>query len=332
MKRKDFERAVGDTTHAATDLGKEALATASAYVQQAQDYIAPRAQEALHQASDYLGPRAQDALHQAQDYITPLAKDAKKRSARLAADTMDTLQPRLDDALGKVTPAVDAAYARFAPVLDDARSKVQYELLPKLSEVLHEAAETAARIELPEVVEPPAAKRSVWGTLGKLLLAGGLVAGIVFALKKFLAPSDSGWQAHEPSTPYVPTKTETLVEDLTSAADDTADAATEWLEERAPRLDDTADAAADAVADASDDVADAAAETGEGDAAPFAGSPYGDGSFVGNEPPEGFSIKGNERSMKYHVPGNGGYERTMADVWFDSEASAEAAGFKKAQR
>ena len=43
-------------------------------------------------------------------------------------------------------------------------------------------------------------------------------------------------------------------------------------------------------------------------------------------------IKGNERSMKYHVQGNGGYQRTIADVWFASEEAAVAAGFSKAQR
>ena len=58
----------------------------------------------------------------------------------------------------------------------------------------------------------------------------------------------------------------------------------------------------------------------------------GDGSYVGSEPPEGFVIKGNERSMKYHVQGNGGYERTIADVWFSSEDAAEAAGFTRAKR
>ncbi|GAE78748.1 hypothetical protein JCM18920_272 [Cutibacterium acnes JCM 18920] len=30
-------------------------------------------------------------------------------------------------------------------------------------------------------------------------------------------------------------------------------------------------------------------------------------------------IKGNDRSMKYHVPGSGGYDRTIADVWFATE-------------
>ena len=59
---------------------------------------------------------------------------------------------------------------------------------------------------------------------------------------------------------------------------------------------------------------------------------YGEGSYVGATPPEGFNIKGNERSKKYHLAGSGGYERTIAEVWFNSEEAAQAAGFTKAQR
>ena len=63
------------------------------------------------------------------------------------------------------------------------------------------------------------------------------------------------------------------------------------------------------------------------------GSKYsGEGVYVGNEPPEGFTIKGNERSMKYHVPDSSGYGRTIAEVWFNSEEAAQAAGFIRAQR
>ena len=61
-------------------------------------------------------------------------------------------------------------------------------------------------------------------------------------------------------------------------------------------------------------------------------TPFGEGSFVGAEPPEGFTIKGNDRSMKYLVPESVGYERTIADVWFNSEDAAQAAGFTRAQR
>ena len=53
MKRKQFERAVGDTTHAATDLGKDALAQAQAYLLQAQEYLAPRAEDAYKSAKGY---------------------------------------------------------------------------------------------------------------------------------------------------------------------------------------------------------------------------------------------------------------------------------------
>ena len=43
--------------------------------------------------------------------------------------------------------------------------------------------------------------------------------------------------------------------------------------------------------------------------------------------PEGFPIKGNADSMLYHVPGSSHYDRTVAEVWFDTAESAEAAGF-----
>jgi len=44
--------------------------------------------------------------------------------------------------------------------------------------------------------------------------------------------------------------------------------------------------------------------------------------------PKGFPIKGNASSMLYHVPGSAFYKRTIAEVWFRSEAAAEAAGFE----
>jgi hypothetical protein len=73
---------------------------------------------------------------------------------------------------------------------------------------------------------------------------------------------------------------------------------------------------------------------GETAPAPEAGPPRyeGEGVYVGTEPPEGFTIKGNERSMKYHVPESAGYNRTVAEVWFNSEEAAQNAGFVRAQR
>ena len=46
--------------------------------------------------------------------------------------------------------------------------------------------------------------------------------------------------------------------------------------------------------------------------------------------PEGFEVKGNKNSMKYHVPGSRWYAGTTAEIWFDSPANAEAAGFQPA--
>ena len=58
---------------------------------------------------------------------------------------------------------------------------------------------------------------------------------------------------------------------------------------------------------------------------------YGEGSYRGSTPPEGFDIKGNEGSMKFHTTESPWYARTVAEVWFNSEAAAEAAGFVNAQ-
>ena len=69
-------------------------------------------------------------------------------------------------------------------------------------------------------------------------------------------------------------------------------------------------------------------ETEGGTSGKYAGSsvPLEDASVA----PEGFPIKGNEDSMKYHTPDGQWFEQTVAEVWFDSEESAVAAGFTKA--
>ena len=46
--------------------------------------------------------------------------------------------------------------------------------------------------------------------------------------------------------------------------------------------------------------------------------------------PEGFPIKGNEDSKKFHEPDGQWFSQTVAEVWFDSVESAEAAGFTRA--
>ena len=64
-------------------------------------------------------------------------------------------------------------------------------------------------------------------------------------------------------------------------------------------------------------------------------SPYGPGSAFApydGTMPKGFPVKGSAPTMLYHPPRGRFYSRTIADVWFDSEASAEAAGFTRWDR
>lgn len=58
--------------------------------------------------------------------------------------------------------------------------------------------------------------------------------------------------------------------------------------------------------------------------------PYGPGSALSNEDgsdPVGFVVKGNQGSMLFHTDESPNFSSSRADVWFDSEERAKAAGF-----
>lgn len=92
---------------------------------------------------------------------------------------------------------------------------------------------------------------------------------------------------------------------------------------------------ADVAAGAADTTTQAA--TNESAAQPAASvaldePPFGEGSHAPLDDgamPDGYPIKGNADSKLYHVPDSPFYDRTVAEVWFASEAAAEAAGFAK---
>lgn len=65
--------------------------------------------------------------------------------------------------------------------------------------------------------------------------------------------------------------------------------------------------------------------------APDAAHPYGAGSAAADAAgagPDGWTIKGNADSGLYHLPSSPSWKRMRAEVWFESEKAAEAAGFK----
>jgi hypothetical protein len=63
--------------------------------------------------------------------------------------------------------------------------------------------------------------------------------------------------------------------------------------------------------------------------------PYGAGSAspgpVGSGPAD-YAVKGDARSMVYYEEGHPEYEQATAEVWFESAAHAEAAGFRPPRR
>ncbi len=75
-----------------------------------------------------------------------------------------------------------------------------------------------------------------------------------------------------------------------------------------------------------DEVEAAEAAAGDFAAGEWAGSVVPDADGNG---PDTHPIKGNADSMLYHMPNTRYYAVTKAEVWFDTEESAEAAGFSK---
>jgi small subunit ribosomal protein S2 len=109
-------------------------------------------------------------------------------------------------------------------------------------------------------------------------------------------------------------------------ADEKAAATTASPKAEAPKAD-------EAVAEAAPVAESPAATSVETAAEPAAAEgPRGPGSHApleSGEAPEGFTIKGAS-SGKYHTPDSPWYAKTVAEVWFDTVESAEAAGFTAA--
>lgn len=352
MNRKQWAKAVDQRARLAAEKGQAALDLAvvriSPYVEEATRIVEPYVQKASKAGAEY--------ADEARKVVGPMAHDLLVKGAAMAAETLDTLQPRLDAALSKVTPAVEDtvskvapaiedALARVAPAVEKARGKVQHDLIPKFSEALHEAAEhpvareTAKRISLATAAlageleiatpQPVVVRRSPLRKVGTFLLVGAAVAGVAYVVKKMLSTESSGWEAHEPSAAYVADPVASVVDDLTSLDLSAGEADIETPSDAVPEV----ALADDGEAQVSNVVVPlpmAAPGEDDDDAKDFADSDYGEGSYVGAEPPEGYDIKGNDRSMKYHVPGSSYYERTNADVWFNSPEAAETAGFTRA--
>lgn len=132
--------------------------------------------------------------------------------------------------------------------------------------------------------------------------------------------ADTG--AADEAAEVAPASAAVPVEDTTSEAP-AAEATTQTV--------DAADAAvaADAVANESgaQSAAPAEGKTRTGKDLPEGAAAAG---ADGSAPSDEYTVKGNMDSGKYHQPGGRWYEATVAEVWFKTEADAEAAGFKKA--
>lgn len=307
-------------TKAAETVAEDVLEHGSKAFEEVIDFVTPRAQHAV----EVVLPVLEDARGR----IVPVFKDARGRVVPVFEDARDFVAPVLEDAREFIVPRVSEVVERVPPALHHAYETVQHDVYPKIQALWDQAGENpqvaeasrrgraavaALRGDLVLPEPAPVETRRTRGVVGKIFGVLGLAAligALVIAIRAVLGTSDDGWSPVEPirrededeadwgDSPFgEDLATEPDVDTTQSDSDDQAEQ--EMLAEGAP--------------------ADAR-------------NAYGEGAYVGSEPPAGYTIKGNERSMKYHVKEAAGYERTNADVWFNSEEAAQAAGFTRALR
>ncbi len=303
----------------AAPLATNAAAAAGPLAHQAYERTAPLA----HQAYEKTAPLAGQAVHAIADYAHAVAD----RAAPLTEAASHNIAPVLAGGAAAAHQAVD----RVAPALENVRERVSDQLLPSVGTALTTAATSPLAVEAVrrgratvaaargELTLPEEKEGGSW--VKRVAVVAALAGVAVVVVRKLLASGqDSGWQAARPSAPS-PAPTTTTPAPVTTpepsaSVDDAAGTGV---------LDDVVEAQ-----DGGQDPTPEAVSPETVSAEPTASS-YGEGSYTGSEPPEGFVIKGNENSKKYHLPGGGGYDQTVAEVWFDSEEAAERAGFVRAQ-
>jgi hypothetical protein len=363
---------VGPLTHTAADrvspLAQSAADRLAPWANQAVDRVAPYAHQAAdrvspyaHQAADRLGPIAHQAADRfgpiassAAERLAPLAGSAKHRGAQVAHDAVervtDDLLPRLSEALSAAAGAstVVEATKRGQATLAAAKGELKLPEQKKKGRWLKRIAFVAVLGGIAAVIArkflgskdadwqaarptapyapptPPAAPPAAADPAADAVAAdaGDDPQGGASAHQENL-------EANGETVPDQPAEGGDAVEDAT--VDSAEPAADELSPEARSSTGEQVFAEGATEEVAAEDDATVDASTGL-PAAPDGSRYSGEGAYVGDEPPEGFTIKGNERSMKYHVPESSGYARTVAEVWFNSEEAAQAAGFIRAQR
>ena len=295
---------------------EDALEQGSNAFTDAVNYITPRAKQAGQHTYDY----AKDAAQRVSEGVSPFIQDARDRIVPLVSEAAERMQPTLEHAYETAKDRVEHdVYPVFQDLWTDANEN------PTVQEASRRGRSAVAALRgdllLPEPKPVPVKREG--GLLGKILTVLGIAAVVgvvVIVIRAVLGSDDDGWSPAEPMRPGHEDEEAAWGDSPFDSDSDVDTSAQESIDE-----------AEEAMVSEGGPL-NPEDQSGAGESAQRAEQGYGEGAYVGSEPPEGFIIKGNERSMKYHTPEAAGYDRTNADVWFNSEEAALAAGFIRALR
>ncbi len=175
---------------------------------------------------------------------------------------------------------------------------------------------------------PPADADSHWGAAAG---AGAAGAGAVAAGSALSRDDDATWtDSTSDATSTDSTTTDAGWTDTTSDATSTDSTTTDagWTDTTSDATDTDGTTGTDGSSggdygyDEAHSGAAAAGGFGEGPYGPGSATPADDGSG-----PQGWAVKGNAGSMLFHNEESPSFTATRAEVWFESEEAAKAAGF-----
>lgn len=169
--------------------------------------------EATHAAADKGLETLEKVAVQVADKLEPVIDKAREK--------VDDLQPKLDSAVAAVADGADKAVAASAAKANEVAKSVDTAAKRGRAKVAKSArrAEKKARKKGKEIVaavEAPVAKRrrGKVAKFTKVVTVGALLAGAAAALRQYIATKDSGWQAHEPSGPYLSPPKEDIADNI----------------------------------------------------------------------------------------------------------------------
>ncbi len=139
--------------------------------------------------------------------LVDTVSDAAASAVDMGAELVEEVEERITKGKRRAKKAVAKAEWAASKKVRAAEKKV------RAAEKELRKGKRKAEAKIKDAVELPK-RKSKGAKVGKLVGCVAILAGVVAAIRQFIATNDSGWQPHEPSDPYVSPSASNVAEDI----------------------------------------------------------------------------------------------------------------------